>query len=51
MLREKSSFDRPYTYRPRGNLLDRLSKETGMPVEEVLRVIARERQHLIGKQR
>ncbi|MEG4147888.1 hypothetical protein [Microcoleus sp. Pol12B5] len=49
MLREKSSFDRPYTYRPRGNLLIRLSKELGMPVEEVTRQIARERQHLLGK--
>ena len=49
MIREKSSFDRLYTYRPRGNLLARLSKETGMPVEEVLRQIARERQHFLGK--
>ena len=49
MLRENSSFDRAYTYRPRGNLLARLSQETGMSVEEVLRQIGRERQHLLGK--
>ncbi len=51
MVREKSRFGRPYVYRPRGNLLDRLSAETGMSKEAVLRQIARERQHLIGKQR
>jgi hypothetical protein len=49
MLKEKSRFGRPYTYRPRGNLLVRLSKETGMPVEEVLSQIGRERQHFLGK--
>jgi len=51
MVREKSRFGRPYIYRPRGNLLDRLSAETGMSKEAVLRQIARERQQLIGKQR
>jgi hypothetical protein len=51
MVREKSRFGRPYVYRPRGNLLDRLSAETGMSKEAVLRQIARERQQLIGKQR
>jgi hypothetical protein len=51
MVREKSKFGRPYVYRPRGNLLDRLSSETGMTKNAVLRQIARERQHLIGKQR
>jgi hypothetical protein len=49
MLRERSSFDRPYYYRPRGDLLIRLSKETGMPIEAVLFQIARERQYLLGK--
>jgi hypothetical protein len=51
MLREKSRFGRPYVYSPRGNLLERLSAETGMPKNAVLRQIARERQQLIGKQR
>jgi hypothetical protein len=37
MLKEKSRFGRSYTYRPRGNLLIRLSKETGMPVEKYCR--------------
>jgi hypothetical protein len=50
MVREKSRFGRPYVYRPRGNLLDRLSTETGMSKNAVLRQIARERQQLIGKQ-
>jgi hypothetical protein len=51
MVREKSRLGRPYAYRPRGNLLDRLSAETGMTKNAVLRQIARERQQLIGKQR
>jgi hypothetical protein len=50
MVREKSRFGQPYNYRPRGTLLDRLSTEIGMPKDDVLRQIARERQHLIGKQ-
>ena len=50
MVREKSRFGRPYVYCPRGNLLDRLSAETGMSKDAVLRQIARERQQLIGKQ-
>jgi len=50
MIREKSRFGRPYVYRPRGNLLDRLSAETGMSKEAVSQQIARERQQLIGKQ-
>jgi len=51
MVREKSRFGRPYVYRPRGNLLERLSAETGMTKNAVLRQIARERQQLMGKQR
>ena len=51
MVREKARFGRPYVYCPRGNLLDRLSAETGMSKNAVLRQIARERQQLIGKQR
>jgi hypothetical protein len=50
MVREKCRFGRPYVYRPRGDLLDRLSAETGMTKNAVLRQIARERQQLIGKQ-
>jgi len=49
MVREKSRFGRPYVYRPRGNLLDRLSAETGMSKNAVLRQIARERKQLISK--
>lgn len=51
MIREKSRFGRLYVYCPRGNLLDRLSAETGMSKDSVLRQIARERQQLIGKRR
>lgn len=51
MVRETAKFGQPYTYRPRGNLLERLSLETGMSKESVLRQIQRERQKLIGNPR
>jgi hypothetical protein len=49
MLRKKSRFGRNFNYRPRGNLLARLSQATGMPVEKVLSQIAREQQYFLGK--
>jgi len=49
MVREKSKFGRAYVYRPRGNLLDRLSVDTGMSKDSVLRQIERERLYLIAK--
>jgi hypothetical protein len=49
MLKAKSRFGRTYAYRPRGNLLNRLSQQTGMPVEQVLSQIGRERQYFLGK--
>lgn len=49
MVRENGKWGKPYVYRPRGDLLDRLSIDTGMPKDSVLRQIERERQYLIGK--
>ncbi len=51
MVREKSRFGHAYVYKPRGELLVRLSVDTGMSKDAVLRQIQRERQYLIGKQR
>lgn len=47
MVRAKFRFGRLYTYRPRGTLLDRLSKETGMSKVEVQAQIDRERQYFL----
>lgn len=47
MVRAASRFGRPYAYRPRGTLLNRLSKETGLSVEEVNSQIQRERRYLL----
>lgn len=33
--RSKTRWGHPYTYRPRGNLLDRLSRENGLSKEVV----------------
>lgn len=47
MVRAKSRFGRRYTYRPRGTLLERIAKETGLSVKEVQIQINRERQYLL----
>lgn len=38
---------KPYVYRPRGNLLRRLSQETGMSLEEVFSQLLTERARLL----
>lgn len=47
MVRAKTKFGRLYIYRPRGTLLNRLSKETGLTLEQVRSQIDRERQYFL----
>ncbi|WP_293303247.1 MULTISPECIES: hypothetical protein [unclassified Microcoleus] len=47
LLKETGKWGRPYKYRPRGNLLVRLSKETGMSVEDVKKQLSRERRYFL----
>ncbi|MGG6293800.1 hypothetical protein ACQ4M4_05190 [Leptolyngbya sp. AN02str] len=47
IARTHKRFGHPYIYRPRGNLLQRLSRETGMTVDQVYRQLLREREELI----
>lgn len=47
MVRATSKFGRSYSYRPRGTLLERIAKETGLSVKEVKAQIDRERQYFL----
>jgi hypothetical protein len=41
---------KPYNYRPRGDLLHRLSEETGKSLEDVLKQLERERALILERQ-
>ena len=48
MVKTKTRFGKPYYYRPRITLLQRLSRELNMGIEQVLDQIQRERAYLTG---
>jgi len=47
LTREKSSYGADYHYRPRGNLLQRLSRETGLSPEDCYQQLLKERAYLL----
>lgn len=47
MLKTKKRYGRPKPYKPRGNLLQRLSKETGLSIDQVHEQLLRERAILL----
>ena len=48
LLKTKKSFGKTYYYSPRGNLLQRLSQETGMSPEQVASQLVKERDYLLS---
>jgi hypothetical protein len=46
LVKTKKQWGHPYHYNPRGNLLERLSRETGMTIEAVYIQLLREREIL-----
>jgi hypothetical protein len=48
ITRRKKKWGHPYHYSPRGDLLERLSSETGMSIDEVYFQLQRERQYLLS---
>jgi hypothetical protein len=50
LLRAKKQFGKTYHYSPRSDLLDRLSQETGMSIEQVYQQLKRERAYLLRSQ-
>ncbi|MCC3464155.1 MAG: hypothetical protein JGK33_31970 [Microcoleus sp. PH2017_11_PCY_U_A] len=47
LTRHAGRFGKKYTYRPKGHLLDRLSKETGLTVSQVQSQLEKERQYFL----
>lgn len=45
--RKNGRFGRPYTYRPRGNLIARLARQNHLSPSEVARILSEERQELL----
>lgn len=45
--RQTHKGPRPHTYRPKGTLLNRLSRETGMTTDQVYAQLQKERAYLI----
>lgn len=48
MLKRKARFGRPYFYQPRGDLLQRLSRETGLSIDDVYQQLQKERDELLN---
>lgn len=47
ILKTKKKYGHPYTYKPRGDLLERLSQETGKSKEAVYMQLMEEREFLL----
>lgn len=47
LLKSKGRYGHNYFYQPRGTLLQRLARETGMSVSEVALQLASERRYLL----
>jgi len=49
LTRKNGHWGKPYIYRPRGTLLLRLSRETGLTIDQVKLLLEREREYLIAQ--
>lgn len=49
LTRKNSRWGRPYVYRPRGRLLERLARETGLTINQVRSQLEKEREYLIAQ--
>jgi len=47
LTRKNGRWGKPYYYRPRGRLLERLARETGMTINQVLSQLEKEREYLL----
>jgi hypothetical protein len=48
ITKRKKQWGHDYIYNPRGNLLERLSQETGLNIEQVYLQLIREREYLLN---
>lgn len=49
IARTKGRFGKPYTYRPRGDLLARLARQNGISVEQAYIQLLKEREVVINR--
>ena len=49
LTRKNGYWGKPYIYRPRGQLLERLARETGMTINQVQSQLEKERLYLIAQ--
>jgi len=49
LLRKNSYWGKSYVYKPRGHLLERLARETGMTIYQVQSQLEQEREYLIAQ--
>jgi hypothetical protein len=49
LTRKSGRWGKPYNYQPRGNLLTRLARETGLTVEQVWMQLQKEREYLMAQ--
>jgi hypothetical protein len=47
VTRKNGRWGKPYFYRPRGSLLERLARETGMTINQVRLQLEKEREYLL----
>ena len=49
LTRKNGRWGKPYVYKPRGSLLERLARETGMTIYQVRSQLEQEREYLIAQ--
>ena len=49
LTRKNGYWGKPYVYRPRGHLLERLVRETGMTIDQVRSQLEQEREYLMAQ--
>jgi hypothetical protein len=49
LTKKNSRWGKPYNYKPRGRLLERLARETGLTIYQVRSQLEREREYLIAQ--
>jgi len=50
LTRKNKQWGKPYYYRPRGHLLERLARETGMTIDQVRSQLEKEREYLLQQE-
>ena len=50
LTRKNGYWGKPYVYKPRGSLLERLASETGMTIYQVRSQLEQEREYLIAQE-